>query len=89
MDDKIVRIPITYSERKKNQMGDGYVPCYISSRYLMIQGVSECNDETIMMFDVMTENDEGVSRKICEMAIDINDLNEAVKKVKGNQLKGK
>lgn len=89
MDDKIIRIPITYSERKKNQMGDGYVPCYISSRYLMIQGVSKCNDETIMMFDVMTENDKGVSRKICEMAIDINDLNEAIKKVKANKLKGK
>ena len=45
MDDKIVRIPITYSERKKNQMGDGYVPCYISSRYLMIQGVSVYNED--------------------------------------------
>ena len=89
MDDKIIRIPITYSERKKNQMGDGYVPCYISSRYLMIRGISEWDDKKVIMFDVMTENDEGVSRKICEMAIDINDFNEALKKVVSNKLKDK
>ncbi|HZK37861.1 MAG TPA: hypothetical protein VFC98_03130 [Clostridia bacterium] len=34
MGNKVIRIPISYDQRKKNEKGPGYVPCQISGRYL-------------------------------------------------------
>lgn len=80
----VINIPITYSKRKKNEMGKGYVPCQISSRYLKLRSISEVGDKNFIMLDVMTENDENEHRKICEMAIAIEDLAEAIKEISEN-----
>ncbi|NRT78131.1 hypothetical protein [Clostridium beijerinckii] len=82
--DKVVKLPIAYSIRKKNEMGKGYVPCQISSRYLKLHGVSEVGDKNFIMLDVMTENDNHEHKKICEMAIALEDLREAIKEVSEN-----
>lgn len=34
MKNNVIKFPITYLERKKNEMGKGYVPCIVSSRWL-------------------------------------------------------
>lgn len=77
----IINIPITYSNRKKNEMGSGYVPCQISSRYLKIDSISQVGDKNFIMLDVMTENNNHEHNKICEMAIALEDLNEAIKEI--------
>lgn len=76
--DNVISIPITYSTRKKNEMGKGYVPCEISSRYLKIKGISEVKNDKLVILDVMTENDKGKGKKICEMVISLEDFSQAV-----------
>lgn len=78
---KIIKLPINYSQRKKNEMGKGYVPCQISSRYLRLHSISQVGDKNFIMLDVMTENDDHEHRKICEMAIALEDLSEAFKEI--------
>lgn len=80
----IIKIPITYCERKKNELGPGYVPCQISSRYLKLHSISQVGDKNFIMLDVMTENENNEYKKICEMVIAIEDLNEAIKEISQN-----
>ena len=57
MDDKVIKIPISYEKRKKNEKGEGYVPCQISERYLEFSMESTTvSDGEFICVDVMTEN---------------------------------
>lgn len=78
---EVIKIPISYSERKKNEMGKGYVPCQISTRYLRVKGIDVVGDEDWISLDVMTENDNHEHKKICEMIISKEDLYTAIKEI--------
>lgn len=75
MDDsnKIVKIPITFDQRKINKYGPGHVRCQISDRWLQF-------DETVVpglnfiFMDVMTNDDH----KICQMCVKVEDLQQAL-----------
>lgn len=70
---KIVKIPITFDQRKINKYGPGHVPCQISGRWLQF-------DETVVpgldfiFMDVMTNDDQ----KICQMCVKVEDLQQAL-----------
>lgn len=78
---EVIKIPISYSERKKNEMGKGYVPCQISTRYLRLKRIDVVGDDDWISLDVMTENDNHEHKKICEMIISKEDLYTAIKEI--------
>ena len=78
--EKVVRIPITHKERKLNEMGEGYVPCDISERWLKFPDT--VSDFRWLTVDVMTLGNDGSPKKICELALNKEDLLRAINAVK-------
>ena len=76
-DNKVVRIPISYTQRKVNEYGSGYVPCQISSRWLQFDGIIS-KDLDFIFVDVMTKNDDGKESKICQLCLDAKDIMRAL-----------
>jgi len=79
MDNKIIHIPISYKQRKLNQMGEGYVPCEVSSRW--IQFPKEANENYIPI-DIMTIGENEKPKKICEMIVSKENLIKAINSIK-------
>jgi len=76
-DNKVIKIPITYTQRQLNHYGPGYVPCYMSSRWLQFDKVIDKNLDYIFV-DVMTKNDDGKESKICQLCLDAKDIMRAL-----------
>jgi len=75
MKDKIVKIPISASQRWKNRFGRYGVPCMISNRWLQFSETSsEFADEEAIFLDVMTLGSNDKPRKICVLCITREDL---------------
>lgn len=79
-DNKIIKIPISYDQRKINEYGQGYVPCAISNRWLQFH--EETTDLRFISVDVMTLNTDNNSHKICELVLNIEDIIRALKSIK-------
>ncbi|WP_163581128.1 hypothetical protein [Gracilibacillus saliphilus] len=78
-DKKIIKIPISYDQRKINEYGDGYVPCLVSERWL--QFPETANNENNIIVDVMTQTEGNKPRKLCELILSRNDLLRAIDSV--------
>ncbi|MNB85006.1 hypothetical protein D3C75_318900 [compost metagenome] len=78
-ENKIVRIGITHDQRMRNQIGDGYVPCEVSGRYLHFKG--EDKRLGYVMVDVRTQTDNG-DRLLCELILHKEDLIRALNNLK-------
>lgn len=76
---KIIRVPITYDQRKRNELGDGYVPCQVSGRWLKFS--EEASDDRFIPVDVMTMGENKVPRKICELIISKEDILRAINSI--------
>lgn len=70
-DNKVVRIGISHDQRMKNQLGDGYVPCEVSGRYLHFKG--EDKRLGYVMVDVRTQTENG-DKLLCELILHKKDL---------------
>ena len=70
---KIVKIPITFDQRKINKYGSGHVPCQISGRWLQVSETIE-PELGFVFLDVMTNDDH----KICEMCVKVEDIQRAL-----------
>ena len=83
MDKKIIRIPITYAQRKKNEVGKGYVPCEVSRRYLRFHlSPNFSNSSKWIGVDVMTENtNSGGDRLLCHLIVKREDINNALNEI--------
>jgi hypothetical protein len=81
---KIIKIPISFDQRKRNQKGEGYVPCEISDRYLNFYMESDVlNSGEFISVDVMTENTkDGKDRRITSLIITRENLLEVLNKIK-------
>lgn len=79
-DDKIIRIPVSYDQRKINEYGQGHVPCGVSNRWL--QFPEEATDLRYIFVDVMTLNAENEPHKICELALKAEDITRALNAIK-------
>lgn len=80
---KIIRIPISYKQRKLNENGIGYVPCEISSRWLQFNSVSDIvGGRELVMVNAMTIGKDDYPYKLFEMILDMDDLRRIVTEVK-------
>lgn len=77
---KVVKIPITYEERKINEYGKGYVSCLVSERWL--QFPETASHERHIPVNVMTQAEGKESRKICELILSKEDLLRAINSIK-------
>lgn len=80
MSEKITRFPITFKERDYNLHGTGYVPCNISDRWLQF---SDTYDEGtgLVFVDVMTKDEKETPRKLCQLCLNIHDLQAELAKI--------
>jgi hypothetical protein len=70
MKDKVIKIPISSTQRWKNRFGRYGVPCMISQRWLQFSETSSAfADEEAIFLDVMTIDSKDEPRKICELCI--------------------
>lgn len=83
MDKKIIKIPITYEQRKRNEKGKGYIPCQISGRYLKLNlEHSPSNPQEWINGDVMTEDTvDGNDKVLCHMIIKKQDIIDALNEI--------
>jgi len=79
MEKNVVRIPISNKQRQINKHGEGYVPCEVSSRWLQFDSYGTENG--LVMVNVMTENEEGIEKKICELVLTKDDILRAVNNI--------
>lgn len=84
MGNKVIRIPVSYDQRKKNEKGPGYVPCQISGRYLYFCMESDILKEgEFIWVDVMTsDTNKGKDRLLTRMVVKKEDLLEVLNNVK-------
>ena len=76
----MIRLPISYSQRRKNQMGRGYVPCIVSERWLQFPKVSDgyVGDGEVISISVMTNGQDDRPHRLCDLMITREDLLRAV-----------
>lgn len=76
-------MPISNAQRKFNEMGEGYVPCEVSDRWLQFHEDSAYvgNSEFISV-DVMTLDSEEQPKKLCHIFISRENILRALKYVK-------
>lgn len=81
---KVVRFPITYSQRKTNQMGAGYVPCVVSDRWLQFpsESAGHYDEGEFISVSVMTLGSDEKPKKPCDLAVTREDLVRAMSSVK-------
>lgn len=83
-ENNLVRIPITFKQRKINEYGKGYVPCEVSERWL--QFPDEISDERYIGVDVMTNGSDNNPKKLCELVVSKEDLIRAINSIEIKKL---
>lgn len=83
LNNKVVRMPNNnWTDRKRNQVGKGFVPCEVSGRYLNIH--DEEKGEYLIV-DVMTSaTKDGEDRKLTELVIRLKDLKKVLNQLNEN-----
>ncbi|MNW45843.1 hypothetical protein D3C74_231150 [compost metagenome] len=78
-ENKVVRIGISHDQRMRNSLGDGYVPCEVSGRYLLLKG----GDKKLgyVNVDVRTQTESG-DKLLCELVLHHDDLIKALQSLK-------
>ncbi len=81
----VTRFPNTWKQRHKNLLGKHSVPCMVSARWLRFVPESSAfeSGEDFITVDVMTGFPGKTDvRKLCQLMILREDLNEVLRKVK-------
>lgn len=81
MDKKVIRIPISRKERNYNLHETGYVPCYVTDRWLQFDDTYDSNTGLVFA-DVMTLDSNENPKKICNLCLNINELKQEIQKIK-------
>ena len=81
---KIVKFPVSYSQRIRNTMGKGYVPCEVSGRWIQFPEYSGgyFTEGEYIDIAVMTLDQNERPRKLCNLIVTREDLERALKNVK-------
>lgn len=84
MSDKVIRMPITADQRRKNGIGSGGVPCQVTGRYLDFSLESTVlEDGEFITVNVMTSDTENEKdRLITKLIVTREDLIEVLERVK-------
>ncbi|EJO5347022.1 hypothetical protein NRP93_001088 [Clostridium botulinum] len=81
--EKVIKIPISYSQRKINEMGNGYVPCEVSERWLQFDNESiSLQSGELIGVNVMTLGSDQQAKKICSLILTRKDIERALANVK-------
>lgn len=81
---KVVRLPITYLQRKRNEMGAGHVPCVVSERWLQFpsESAGHYGGGEFISVSVMTLGSDEKLKKLCDLVVTREDLLRAINSVK-------
>jgi hypothetical protein len=80
---KVTRFPMNSDKRRKNRLGRFAVPCRVTDRWLQFAPTSRGDHRTQWMtIDVMTGGYDDGNRKICQLIITREDLDEVLERVK-------
>lgn len=81
--EKIIKFPVNYSQRIKNQMGKGYVPCVVSGRWLQFpkKSCGRFHDGEYIEVSVMTTGADDKPKKLCDLIITREDILNALSSV--------
>ena len=78
---KILKMPTKILEQKENK-SELFVNCEQTYRWLRFSKVfSDSENRKVALIDVMTTNVDGIDKKICRLAISIDELNKVIKKI--------
>ncbi len=81
---KVVKFPISFSQRKRNEKGKGYVPCEVSNRWLQFPensgGIFSTGE--YIEIDVMTLDQNDQPKKICNLILTRENIERALSNVK-------
>jgi hypothetical protein len=78
-----IRFPVSNWERTKNRLGKKAVPCVVSDRWAQLHGPpSSIGAGSIIGMDIMTKNENGETKKICQLMVAIEDLERAIEEAK-------
>jgi hypothetical protein len=82
---KVLKMP-KYLLEHKNNRGDMSVNCEITYRWLRFtDSYSDTKDGKVAFIDVMTTNIDGVDKKICGLAVSINELLKVINRIHRNE----
>lgn len=86
MSDKVIRFPITYSQRRRNQLGPLSIGCEISGRILKFNDKSHnCKVGDLIYLEIFPaedpENPDKKPRRICELVLTREDLLKALEHI--------
>jgi hypothetical protein len=81
---KLIRLPVTRERKKRNMFGPYYVPCMVSSRYMLFPNKSggHFNEGEYIDLSIMTETDDGKSKKLCELIVTREDILRAINSIR-------
>jgi hypothetical protein len=79
---EVVRFPVGPGKRWKNRLGRGAVPCEVSGRWLVLPDTAQdVGGRHLMFVDIMTMDGAGTRRKLCQLCLSLEDLQETLKGV--------
>lgn len=80
---RVVKIPVSYTQRYKNKLGKTAAPCEVSERFLRFEPRSSLTPGgDFMTLDVLTHDVDGNEKKLCRLILDRQDILNAVNAVK-------
>lgn len=85
--DKIIEIPLKYTQIRKNKRGNMSVDCIVTDRWLRFSNNSamlECGE--VYTVDVMTTNSDDINKKICQVIIRKEELVDVIGRIKCTDL---
>ena len=83
MSDKVIQFP--WRDRKRNEIGRGYVGTRYSNEWLNFTSSKEYNGNTYFKVNVMKTNEDNSNHEITELIITESDLLRAMKHVKNKK----
>ncbi|MBU7320544.1 hypothetical protein [Paenibacillus oleatilyticus] len=83
MDNNVVSFPIGFYQMKKNELGERFLPCEVSGRWMEIVGGSR--DNKFIIANVMTLGSDDEERKICELILHTKDIINLAEHLKENK----
>lgn len=83
---RILKMPVRHlPERKENRDGLS-VNCELTYRWLRFHDVySDSQNRKVALIDVMTTNIDGIDKKICGLAVSIDELLKTIKKIQAEK----
>lgn len=87
MSDKVIKFPITHSQKRKNQLGPLAIKCEVSGRLVKFNPKSDFvrNDSEFIYLEIFPDSDpdfpDKEQKRICELVLTREDLMKALEHI--------